>query len=83
MTNRLSTTSLVARSGAFARSLARLLPSRQRGGGTMSAARLAPLTLLTALAVAGALFVLYVHPAHANGGLGTGQAHGPLRHGDP
>ena len=68
MTNRLSTTSLVARSGAFARSLARLLPSRQRGGGTMSAARLAPLTLLTALAVAAALFVIYVYPAYAQEG---------------
>ena len=62
MTNRLSPANPVARSAALARSLAplRLLPSRQRGGGTMSAARLAPLTLLAALAllaILGALFV--------------------------
>ena len=68
MTNGMSPASLIARSGAFARSLARLLPSRQRGGGTMSAARSAPLTLLTALAVAAALFAIYVYPVHAQEG---------------
>ena len=73
MTNRLSPANLAVRSAAFARSLAacvppRLLPSRQRGGGTMSAARLAPLTLMTALAVAAALFVIYVYPAYAQEG---------------
>ena len=74
MTNRLSPASLVARSAAAARSLAervsptRLLPSRQRGGGTMSAAGFAPLTLLAALAVAVALFVIYVYPAYAQEG---------------
>ena len=74
MTNRLSPANLVARSTAPARSLAervsptRLLPSRQRGGGTMSAAGFAPLTLLAALAVAVALFVIYVYPAYAQEG---------------
>ena len=79
MTNRLSPANLVVRSAAFARSLAacvppppRLLPFRQREGGTMSAARFAPLILLAAalgvLAVAGALFVLHGHPAHAQDG---------------
>ena len=62
MTNRLSPANPVARSAALARSLAplRLLPFRQRGGGTMSTARPAPLTLLAALAllaILGALFV--------------------------
>ena len=56
MTNRLSTASLVARSAA--------------------AARPAPLTLLvialTLMAVAAALFIPYVHPAYAQGGLGAG-----------
>ena len=70
MTNRPSTANLVARSAAFARSMAacvppRFLPFRQGEGGTMSAARLAPLTLLAALAVAAALFVIYVYPAYA------------------
>ena len=74
MTNRPSTANLVARSAAFARSMAvcvpppRLLPFRQGEGGTMSAARLAPLTLLAALAVAAALFAIYVYPAHAQDG---------------
>ena len=64
MTNRPSAANLVARSAAFARSLAqrnpRLLPFRQRGGGAMRAVRPAPLTLLAALAllaILGALFV--------------------------
>ena len=74
MKNSLSPTSLVTRSAALMGALAaylspRLLPFRQRRGGTMRAARPAPLTLLaTALAslvVVGVLFVLYVHPAHA------------------
>ena len=34
----------------------------------MSAARFAPLTLLAALAVAAALFVIYVYPAYAQEG---------------
>ena len=34
----------------------------------MSAARFAPLTLLTALAVAAALFIIYVYPAYAQEG---------------
>ena len=45
------------------------MPFPKRGGGVTSAARLAPLTLLaaalTVLALAGVLFALYVHPAHA------------------
>ena len=74
MTNRPSTANLVAQSEALACSPAervsptRLLPFRQRGGGTISAARFAPLTLLAALVVAAALFVIYVHPAHAQEG---------------
>ena len=79
MSNRLSPANLVARSVASARSLAtsvpppppRLLPFLQRGGGTMSAVRPAPLTLLaalTALAVAAALFAIYVYPAYAQEG---------------
>ena len=50
----------------------RLLPFPKRGGGVMSASRPAPLTLLaaalTVLALAGALFALYVHPAYAQDG---------------
>ena len=69
MANRLSPANLVARSAAFARALAqrnpRLSPFRQREGGAMSAARFAPLTLLAALAVAAALFAIYVYPAYA------------------
>ena len=77
MTNRLSPANLVARSAAFAGSLAervsptRLLPFRQRGCGTMSAARPVPLPLLaalTAVTVAAALFILYAHPAYAQEG---------------
>ena len=52
--------------------LARLAPFRKRGGGVMSATRPAQLTqlaaALTVLALAGVLFVLYVHPAYAQDG---------------
>ena len=74
MTNRLSPPNLAARSTALARSLAelvsptRLLPFRQSEDGTMSAARFAPLTLLAVLAVAAALFAIYVYPAYAQEG---------------
>ena len=77
MTNRMSPANLVAWSAALAGSLAervsptRLLPFRQRGGGTMSAARSVPLPLLaalTALVVAATLFAIYVYPAHAQEG---------------
>ena len=77
MTNRLSPANLVARSAALAGSLAervsptRVLPFRQRGCGTMSAARPVPLALLAvlaALAVAAALFAIYVYPAYAQEG---------------
>ena len=77
MKNSLSSTNLVAWSAAIMGALAacvsappppRLLPFRQRGGGKMRAARPAPLPLLAALAalaVAAALFAIYVYPAHA------------------
>ena len=74
MTNRLSPPNLAARSTALARSLAelvsptRLLPFRQSEDRTMSAARFAPLTLLAVLAVAAALFAIYVYPAYAQEG---------------
>ena len=77
MKNRLSPANLVARSAALAGSLAeRVSPTRpspflQRGSGTMSAARPVPLpllTALTALAVAAALFAIYVYPAYAQEG---------------
>ena len=63
MTNRLSPANLVARSAAFARTLAqrnpRLSPFRQRRGGVMSALKPASLLLaaLALLAIPGALFV--------------------------
>ena len=71
MTNRLSPANLVARSAALARPLAPILLFLQRGGGTMRAARSAPLPLLAALAamaVAAALFATYVYPAYAQEG---------------
>ena len=72
--------SLTARGAAIMGALAayitppppRLLPSPKRRGGKMRAAGAAPLALLATalamLAVAGALFTLYVHPAYAQDG---------------
>ena len=80
MKNNMSPANLVARSAAIMGALSacvsapppRLLSFRQRGGGTMSIARPAPLTMLaialTLMAVAAALFILYAHPAHAEEG---------------
>ena len=66
---------MTARGTAFVRAMAqphpRLSLFRQRAGGTMSAARPASLPLLAALAalaVAAALFAIYVYPAHAQEG---------------
>ena len=80
MNHRKPLASLTARSAAIMGALAayiippppRLLPFPKRGGGVMSAARPAPLTLLaaalTVLALAGVLFTLYVQPAYAQDG---------------
>ena len=72
MTSLPSIFALATRSAAFARTMAQrvpLLPFRKRGVGMMSAARALQLTMLATalavLAVAGALFALYVHPAYA------------------
>ena len=72
MNHRKPLASLTARSAAIMGALApyipppRLLPFPKRGDGVMSATRPAQLTLLAAaLTVLAALFVLYVHPAHA------------------
>ena len=79
MNHRKPLASLTARSAAIIGALApqhppppRLLPFPKRGNGVMSAPRPAPLTLLAAalalLALAGALFALYIHPAYAQDG---------------
>ena len=72
MTSLPSIFALATRSAAFARTMAQrvpLLPFRKRGVGMMGAARALQLTMLATalavLAVAGALFALYVHPAYA------------------